>query len=544
LSEPNDKLMPLSVAIARHVEPRTHLHFASSPSRSNASIREIARRFRGARPDFTLSATGFHSTAHLLAILRLGKRYVSCFFGDNYPSPRPNRLYGEIAAAGAELEHWSLWSYVSALRAGALGHAYAPTNSLSGTTLGDELSYKGRFVELSDPRSESATLGLVAAMRPDVAFVHAAAGDSQGNVIASPPYSEGFWGALGARRGVIATVDEVVEPGVARKYADWIRIPPHRVLAVCHEPFGAHPQPSYVARGELRGYGDDFEHYELWRRLATDAGAFAEFSKAVLDAEDGSLAYRRFVGDKRLDDLRTVKPVLREPEPNERLVVLAARAIARRVAARGYRSILAGIGASFAAARLAKSLLDAKGIAVEVMVETGLADVECGPTAHPFLLAAANMRQAGRLSSIEDVLGTLTCGAANECLGVLGAAEIDRAGNINSTRLASGELLVGSGGANDIASSCREVVAVVKCERARLVPRVHYVTSPGRAVLQIATDRCILSRETPQSGWSIDEVYPTGPSLAAAVREIESSCGFSLDGGRNAAWAQAIGAEA
>jgi acyl CoA:acetate/3-ketoacid CoA transferase alpha subunit/acyl CoA:acetate/3-ketoacid CoA transferase beta subunit len=548
LAEGTDKLQSLSFAVTRHVRPRMHLHFASSPSRSNASIREIARAFRGTCPEFTLSATGFHSTAHLLAMLRLGKRYISCFFGDNYPTPRPNALYRELSASGVELEHWSLWSYVSALRAGALGHAYGVTNSLSGTTLGDELAYKGRFVELSDPRQPDRAIGLVAALRPDIAFVHAAAGDREGNVIASPPYSEGFWGALGAKTGVIVTVDHLVDAEVCRKHADWIRIPPYRVLAICRDPFGAHPQPSFIApRGlPVLGYRDDFEHYELWREMTTDSRLFTEFSRLVLDAEDGALAYRAFVGEERLQNLRAdawseVERLGRRGEEessngvheqplsaNERLVVLAARTIARRVVAGKYRTILAGIGWSFAAARLAKCMLDDKGIAVEVMVETGLADIECGPSAHPFLLASVNMEQARRLSSVEDVLGTLTCGAHNECLGVVGAAEIDANGNINSTRLASGELLVGSGGASDIASSCREVVAVVRCDRERLVPRVHYVTSRGRAVLHIATDRCVLSRAAPGEPWTIRDVYREEGTVGEAVRRIVERCGFAL----------------
>jgi acyl CoA:acetate/3-ketoacid CoA transferase beta subunit len=136
------------------------------------------------------------------------------------------------------------------------------------------------------------------------------------------------------------------------------------------------------------------------------------------------------------------------------------------------------------------------------------------------------------------VLGTLTCGARNECLGVLGAAEIDASGNINSTRLASGELLVGSGGANDIASSCREVVAVVKCERARLVPRVGHVTSRGRSVLRIATDRCILSRASPSEPWAVAHVFAESDSLEQTLSTIEERCGFSLVSHR-AAWAEA-----
>jgi acyl CoA:acetate/3-ketoacid CoA transferase beta subunit/acyl CoA:acetate/3-ketoacid CoA transferase alpha subunit len=576
-----------------------HLHFASSPSRPNASIREIARCFRGTDPRFTLSATGFHSTAHLLALLRLGARYISCFFGDNYPTPRPNPLYPAVAAEGASLEHWSLGSYVTALRAGALGQDYATASSLVGTSLGAELGEVGRFFELPDPAGGERTLGVVRAMHPDVAFLHAAAGDVDGTFVASPPYGEGFWSAFGAKEGVIVTVDRLCDGDLLERCADWIKVPAYRVLAVCEEPFGAHPQPLYVAPRDVRlsGYVDDFEHYELWRRISTDPACFADFSQRVLAASDGRAAYRAFVGEPRLAELRasadrflagrarttgfassaasetmrtagpaparspmppsphasrgaagrstSIRPVgalstktsVAALSPNERLVLLAARAIVRRVTEQGHQAVLAGIGASFAAARVAKLVLQNHGRHVQVMVETGLVDLECGERAHPFLLAWMNIAQAARLSSVEEVLQTLTCGAQNRCLGVIGAAEVDARGDINSTRLASGELLVGSGGANDIAASASDVIVVVRCDGQRLVPRVHHVTSAGRAVQNIATDRCVLSRGDGDR-WSIEDVYPDQLPLAEEVAGLRTRCRFPELDTTSSQWAE------
>src|SRR5687767_1093562 len=99
-----NKHLPLAEAITRHVRPGMHLNFASTPVRSNVAIRELARQFRQRAPGFTFSATGFHSTAHLLGLLRLGRRYIGCFFGDNHPTPRPNFLYQKLLSEGATLE--------------------------------------------------------------------------------------------------------------------------------------------------------------------------------------------------------------------------------------------------------------------------------------------------------------------------------------------------------------------------------------------------------------------------------------------------------
>ncbi|MBC7978853.1 MAG: glutaconate CoA-transferase, partial [Myxococcales bacterium] len=149
-----------------------HLHFASTPSRSNAAIREVARAFLDQQPGFRISSTGLHSMAHLLPLLGLADRLTACFFGDHYPAPRPSPLYSRLAAAGVVLEHWPLWSMVASFRAGAQGDDWVVNRSLRGTSIAAELAARGEYREVEiGPR----TIGLCAALRPDVTFLHAAA---------------------------------------------------------------------------------------------------------------------------------------------------------------------------------------------------------------------------------------------------------------------------------------------------------------------------------------------------------------------------------
>ncbi|HUK50512.1 MAG TPA: CoA-transferase [Terriglobales bacterium] len=67
--------------------------------------------------------------------------------------------------------------------------------------------------------------------------------------------------------------------------------------------------------------------------------------------------------------------------------------------------------------------------------------------------------------------------------GLLGAAQIDKFGNINTSVI--GDLqkpkvrLPGSGGANDIASSATRVIISVTHEKRRFVEKVDFITSPG-----------------------------------------------------------------
>jgi 3-oxoacid CoA-transferase subunit A len=159
-------VVPLADAIRAHVAPGMHLHFASTPSRSNAAIRELARAFIDARPGFCVSATGFHSMAHLLPMLGLAGRLIASFFGDHYPAPRPNPLYSRLADAGLPIEHWPLWTLVASFRAGAQGDAWTVNRSLRGTTMAAELAARGAYRELAMPGEPAPhTIGLCAALR-------------------------------------------------------------------------------------------------------------------------------------------------------------------------------------------------------------------------------------------------------------------------------------------------------------------------------------------------------------------------------------------
>lgn len=69
-------------------------------------------------------------------------------------------------------------------------------------------------------------------------------------------------------------------------------------------------------------------------------------------------------------------------------------------------------------------------------------------------------------------------------IGFLGAAQLDRFGNINTTVIGPDYAtpavrLPGAGGAPEIAASCREVYIVVRQSRRSFVERVDFVTSVG-----------------------------------------------------------------
>ncbi len=91
-----------------------------------------------------------------------------------------------------------------------------------------------------------------------------------------------------------------------------------------------------------------------------------------------------------------------------------------------------------------------------------------------------NLRGATQCGQMLDVMGLLQQGRVD--VGFLGAAEVDRFGNLNTTwghRHKEMHRLPGSGGACDIACLARRTVMLLSHDRGRLCERVGHITSPG-----------------------------------------------------------------
>ncbi len=97
------------------------------------------------------------------------------------------------------------------------------------------------------------------------------------------------------------------------------------------------------------------------------------------------------------------------------------------------------------------------------------------------------------MSDTPNIAGALWCTGTLEVMGLLqqgmidvgflGAAEIDRHGNLNTSYIGDWRAptvrLPGSGGGADIASLARRFVVIMPQERHRFRERVHFITSPG-----------------------------------------------------------------
>jgi glutaconate CoA-transferase subunit B len=93
-----------------------------------------------------------------------------------------------------------------------------------------------------------------------------------------------------------------------------------------------------------------------------------------------------------------------------------------------------------------------------------------------------NLNRAVSTTGMIDIMSRLQRGDVD--VGFLGGAEVDRYGNLNTTRVQAGDRevrLPGSGGACDIACMAGRTVLLMPHEPRRFVEEVNYVTSPGHA---------------------------------------------------------------
>jgi glutaconate CoA-transferase, subunit B len=102
-----------------------------------------------------------------------------------------------------------------------------------------------------------------------------------------------------------------------------------------------------------------------------------------------------------------------------------------------------------------------------------------------------------------DMLGVMSLLQSGRVhLGFLGAAEVDRFGNLNSTEVRGRQGMVrlpGSGGACDIASLAHRFVTLLEHSRARLPERVSFLTSPGYGEGRLWRERQGLPRGGPSA---------------------------------------------
>jgi glutaconate CoA-transferase subunit B len=141
--------------------------------------------------------------------------------------------------------------------------------------------------------------------------------------------------------------------------------------------------------------------------------------------------------------------------------------------------VFAGVGAPLEASVLAKRL---HAPALTIVLEGG----SIGPRMLPGRLpVSTNEMRAAHGAFMLTSINELFLYGQRGCYdyGFIGAGQVDMFGNVNTSYIGDPDApkvrMPGSGGANDIVSSCREVMIMTRHEARRFVERVDFITSPG-----------------------------------------------------------------
>jgi acyl CoA:acetate/3-ketoacid CoA transferase alpha subunit/acyl CoA:acetate/3-ketoacid CoA transferase beta subunit len=538
------KVTTMAEAIRMHVRPGMTLHYAYAHARPNALLMELVRQYASQEPRFTLVAPSIVGTQTALIASGIVSKLICSFAGETYPSASPNKMVRAAVASGdLELENWSLWTWVARLQAGALGVPFFPVKSLAGSGMArDHLGTD--YAVIANPFGNNEPVSVVSGIRPDLTFLHGVAGDEEGNVVLSAPFGEAQWGALAAREGVIASVERIASPAEIRRHRTDVRVPAHVVRAVCHAPLGSHPYGLFDGGfAEVAGYVEDAEFMGAVAVATRDPARFSAWlGEWILGTRD-HVDYLYRLGASRIAALRgaassdawlldiPAAELLRDPQwtSTEAMIVSSARQIATRLRQHGHRTVLAGVGFSHLASWLAKGLAARQNQHVQLLTEIGMYGYDPMP-GEPFIFSGRNMHTCSSLVDVAGMLGGIVSGPDNRCLGAIGAALIDASGNVGSTWTNTGEFIIGSGGANDIASAADEVLVTVPHSPQRMVESVDYVTSPGDRVRCVVTSMGIFERADAESPFTLVRIMPGLAATAAdALALIRGNCSWHYE---------------
>jgi len=200
--------------------------------------------------------------------------------------------------------------------------------------------------------------------------------------------------------------------------------------------------------------------------------------------------------------------------------------------------VFAGTGIPVLAASSAKHIYAPKAV---IFFETGGID----PSLHEVPLAVADLRVMHGTSINSGLIEAFSIVGHRRLhtIAFLGAAQIDKYGNLNSTAIGDFHRPLvrfpGSGGAADAASLASGVIAFMKHEKRRFVEKLDYLTSVGwyqggntrqelglkrGGPIAVVTDLGIMKFEPVTKEMYLAEYYP-----GVLVDRIIENTGFSID---------------
>jgi glutaconate CoA-transferase, subunit B len=216
---------------------------------------------------------------------------------------------------------------------------------------------------------------------------------------------------------------------------------------------------------------------------------------------------------------------------SEMMIAVAARVL------KGARTVFVGVGLPNIACNLARYTVAPD---LELIYESGVYGAR--PERLPLSIGDPTL-VSGAVSvvSMADLFGLYLQRGLVE-VALLGGAQIDRYGNLNTTVIGDYSKpktrLPGSGGACEIAINAQRTFMIMRLKRRAFVDKLDFLTSPGhltggdsRAQLGlpgggpelVITDKAILNFDNPQREMQLSELYP-----GVSANDVQAEVGWPL----------------
>jgi glutaconate CoA-transferase, subunit B len=145
------------------------------------------------------------------------------------------------------------------------------------------------------------------------------------------------------------------------------------------------------------------------------------------------------------------------------------------------------------------------------------------PTVPPLSIGDGELAEtADAVVSVPEIFAYWLQGGRID-VGFLGAAQIDRCGNLNSTVIGAYESpkvrLPGAGGAPEIARHAREIFVMLRQSSRSFVDSLDFVSSTGERVSTVVTDLGVLEPDSETRELTLTALHPgaTAEAVAAAT---------------------------
>ena len=217
--------------------------------------------------------------------------------------------------------------------------------------------------------------------------------------------------------------------------------------------------------------------------------------------------------------------------PSEMMIVSAARALA------GVRTVFVGVGLPNIACNLARYTVAPN---LELIYESGVYGAQ--PARLPLSIGDPTLVTGSTsVVSMADLFGLYLQRGLVE-VALLGGAQIDRYGNLNSSVIGSYTTprtrLPGSGGACEIAINAQRVFIIMHLKKRAFVDRLDFLTSPGhlsggnarqalgmpgRGPELVITDMAIFNFESAEREMQLVSLYP-----GVTLEQVQAEMGWQV----------------